>query len=121
MVDSLPEPDENISLDDDYVNVDASLICHKPEEDGDNEILEEVCSKRPQLESTDEEQSSEEDEVYIQKPSDIINWLHETERFLLHHGKSEVCNNLLPVINAVRELRDKSLVQKDIRLYISRI
>ena len=43
-VDSLPEPDEPISLDDNYVNVD---------EDGDNIILEEFCSKRLKLESID--------------------------------------------------------------------
>ena len=117
-VDSESCEEESQDVSDEFIDVDAELQCTEDEKDDDTSAVEAVMSKRPRVDTPDELKDSDDEEAPLPKPNALLKSLYEAERLLLRHGRFDACGNLHKVISSVKEVRDLSLVQTDIRSFI---
>jgi hypothetical protein len=101
--------DEAESESEDYLRLEQDIQCHQTIA-GDEDIIEAVIAKRSRQEKTQESDSEEEPDP-IPPASQLLANLRETQRLLLREGKPELCPQVQQVMSAVREIRQKSLIQ----------
>lgn len=109
------------SLLEDYIEIDSQLQCHEEiNADEDFTIIAEVDIKRSRQENPLESYSSDDEDISMVKPSVLLSNLYETERFLVRHGRADLCPKVQELKMEITKIRENTLLQQDIRKFLVR-
>ena len=112
----------NTRGDEEFVTFDDDETCQEEINPADVEdiVVAKVAAKRAKMDDADDNDEIE-CEPSMPKPSTLLLSLQDTQRFLLHHGKSEHLSSVDNLISVVRQIRDAELKQTDIRDFFSTV